>query len=119
MSRSAGTVTLGVLFGLVLGKTVGITGSAWLACRLGLARLPAGVRWRQVTGVAALGGIGFTVSLFIINLAFDDAALANGAKIGILVASAAATAVGALLLRGGGGAEAEEGSGGALSHSPS
>jgi len=112
-------VTLGVLFGLLLGKTVGITGSAWLACRLGLARLPAGVRWRQVAGVAALGGIGFTVSLFITNLAFDDAALANGAKIGILVASAAATAVGALLLRGGGGAEAEDGSGEALPHSPS
>jgi len=56
-------VTLGVVVGLVAGKTIGISAAAWLATRAGIADLPDGVSWRQVTGAAALGGIGFTVSL--------------------------------------------------------
>jgi Na+:H+ antiporter, NhaA family len=92
------TVTLGVILGLVLGKTVGIAGAAWIAIRLGIADLPGGVKWRQLLGAAALGGIGFTVSLFIAGLAFESVELVDDAKIGILAASAIATGLGALLL---------------------
>ncbi len=92
-------VTLGVVVGLVAGKALGITGAAWLAVRARWADLPTGVTWRQVLGAGTLGGIGFTVSLFITGLAFDDPALADEARIGILVASVLATALGAALLR--------------------
>jgi len=93
------TVTIGVVLGLVVGKFAGITGGAWLATRLGVAALPEGVAWRQIGGAAALGGIGFTVSLFIASLAFEAPALVDEAKIGILVASVMASLVGALVLR--------------------
>lgn len=93
-------VTLGVLLGLVAGKQVGITLFAWLAVRSGLAALPEGVTWRQVYGVAWLGGIGFTMSLFITGLAFGEGTLATQAKVGVLVASAVAGAAGWLVLRG-------------------
>lgn len=92
-------VTLGVVAGLVAGKLVGISGASWIACRTGLAQLPDGARWRDLAGVAALGGIGFTVSLFITDLAFGSSPLAADAKIGIFGASLLATALAALLLR--------------------
>lgn len=95
----ASSVTAGVIVGLVVGKMVGIAGASLLAIRIGLAELPAEVSWRQLVGAAALGGIGFTVSLFITGLPFESDELADDAKIGILAASAMATAVGALLLR--------------------
>jgi NhaA family Na+:H+ antiporter len=95
----ADPVTLGVLAGLVVGKPVGITAAALLATRAGLAVLPDGVTWRQVAGAAALGGIGFTMSLFIATLAFADAALLDAAKLGILGASLVAGLGGWLLLR--------------------
>jgi NhaA family Na+:H+ antiporter len=88
-------VFIGVVLGLVAGKCLGITGFAWLATRLGIARLPSGVRWAQLVGAATLGGIGFTVSLFITGLAFEDEAPANAAKVGVLIASALAAALGA------------------------
>ena len=94
-------VTLGVVVGLVVGKIVGITGAAWLACRLGWAELGQDVVWRQVAGVAALGGIGFTVSLFITGLAFDSDQHVADAKVGILAASLAASLLGAVILRRG------------------
>lgn len=87
-------VTLGVMAGLVLGKFIGITGFSWAAIRLGLARLPAGVSWGQLSGAAWLGGIGFTMSLFISQLAFSDPLYSEQAKLGILVASALAAMVG-------------------------
>ncbi|MFL6203820.1 MAG: Na+/H+ antiporter NhaA [Acidimicrobiales bacterium] len=96
---SSSTVTIGVVVGLVLGKTVGISAATWGAVRLGRADLPTGASWRQLVGVAALAGIGFTVSLFIAGLAFDDPALVDEAKIGVLAASVVATLTGYLLLR--------------------
>jgi NhaA family Na+:H+ antiporter len=107
--RDAATssVTLGVVIGLVVGKLVGITAFAWLAVRFRLGRLPPGVAWREMIGMAALAGIGFTVSIFVTGLAFDDSALQDESKIGVLIASTIAAALGtALLLRR--NAEAEE-----------
>lgn len=91
-------ITLGVVLGLVVGKVVGVTGAIAAVTRLGPGRLPAGVSLRHVVGMAGLAGIGFTVSLFITGLAFDDGR-ADEAKIGILVASTLAAALGALILR--------------------
>jgi NhaA family Na+:H+ antiporter len=92
-------VTLGVILGLVVGKVVGITGASMLAVAAGLGRLPAGSGWRRILGVSAVAGIGFTVSLFITDLAFSEQRLADEAKIGILVASALASVLGFGVLR--------------------
>jgi NhaA family Na+:H+ antiporter len=93
-------VTLGVIFGLVLGKPVGITLASWLAVKAGLAALPKGVDWKAIHGVSWLGGIGFTMSLFVATLAFGEGSpLLDSAKIGILSASALAAIVGWVLLR--------------------
>ncbi|MEO6042731.1 MAG: Na+/H+ antiporter NhaA [Tepidiformaceae bacterium] len=80
-------VTLGVITGLVLGKPLGILAMAWLACRLGWAELPENVSMAHILGAGLLAGIGFTVSLFITGLAFEDAKLIADAKLGILAAS--------------------------------
>jgi NhaA family Na+:H+ antiporter len=81
-------VMLGVMLGLILGKFIGITGASWLAIRLGLAILPRGVRFTQIAGASLLAGIGFTMSIFIAQLAFEgqDEMLLM-AKTGILIAS--------------------------------
>jgi NhaA family Na+:H+ antiporter len=95
------TVTLGVVLGLVVGKAAGIVGASWVATRVGIGELPEEVGWRHVLGLATLGGIGFTVSIFIAGLAFDGAtgaALTADAKLGILTASVLASLVGWLLL---------------------
>ena len=92
-------VALGVALGLVLGKPIGITLAAWLAVRAGMAELPAGGTWRTLHGVSWLGGIGFTMSLFVAGLAFGEGALLDSAKLGILGASLAAGVAGWLLLR--------------------
>jgi NhaA family Na+:H+ antiporter len=94
---SASAVTWGIAVGLIVGKVLGITTLTLLALRLGLGRLPAGMRARQVVGVAAVAGIGFTVSLFIADLSFTGALL-DDAKIGILGASVVAGALGAIVL---------------------
>lgn len=91
-------VALAVAVGLVAGKTLGLTAGALVAVRLGLSSLPAGVRWAHVAGVGALAGIGFTVSLFITELAYSDPALVEAAKIGVLAGSTVAAALGVLLL---------------------
>ena len=87
-------MTLGVIAGLLIGKFVGISVFSWSAVSLGLARLPAGVGWRHVLGAAWLAGIGFTMSLFIAQLAFGAAELVEQAKIGILAGSAASGLIG-------------------------
>ncbi len=92
-------VTLGIFFGLILGKPLGITIMAWAAVRLGLSDLPGGVRWRHVLGGGMLAAIGFTMSLFVTNLAFRNSLLAAEAKLAVIVTSAVAGAIGYLYLR--------------------
>lgn len=93
------SITIGVIAGLVLGKSVGITGAVWLASKMGLGPLPAGCHIGQILGVSLLAGIGFTMSIFISELAFADSAsnLLN-AKAGVLAGSIVAGILGAALL---------------------
>jgi Na+:H+ antiporter, NhaA family len=91
-------VVWGITLGLVLGKPLGILLGTWVALRLG-ARLPAGVRWRTLAGVSVLGGIGFTVSLLIADLAFVDPQPLTLAKLGIFAGSFLAGGLGYLSLR--------------------
>jgi NhaA family Na+:H+ antiporter len=94
----ANNVTIGVLAGLVVGKFVGISFFSWFAVLLGLARLPSGVQWKHLLGAAWLGGIGFTMSLFIAQLASGDPAIIEQAKLGILLASVISAAIGLIWL---------------------
>ncbi len=87
-------VSIGIILGLVVGKQVGITGASWLATRARIAALPEGVTWRQIYALSWLGGIGFTMSLFIADLAFGVSPLLTTAKIAILTASLIAGVVG-------------------------
>ncbi len=91
-------VSIGVAAGLVLGKQLGITLFTWLAVKSRLAVLPNGITWKQIYGVGWLGGIGFTMSLFIATLAFDGSELLTAAKLGILTASLLAGIVGWMYL---------------------
>ena len=92
-------LTLGVAAGLVLGKLIGVFGAVVLMVRTGLADLPAAASWPQVLGVSLLCGIGFTMSLFIGLLAFDDPAVQDHVKIGILAGSIVAGLAGYGVLR--------------------
>ena len=92
-------LAIGVAVALVLGNAIGITGAATLAIRLGLGELPGRVRWGHLLGGAVLAGIGFTISLFIAELAFDDPQQLEDAKIGILAGSLTAAVLGSVLLR--------------------
>ena len=91
-------ITAGVFLGLLFGKFLGIAGVAWLALRLRLAHLPSGVSYRHVLGVAWLGGIGFTMALFINTLAFASGPERIAGKLGILMASPLAAVLGAAWL---------------------
>jgi len=92
-------VVLGVVCGLVIGKALGITLASWLATRAGLAAKPVEVGWSALHGVAWLGGIGFTMSLFVADLAFGPGALLDSAKLGVLLASVIAGLTGYVLVR--------------------
>jgi NhaA family Na+:H+ antiporter len=92
-------VTWGVILGLVIGKPLGITLFVWLALRFGIAHLPKAVRMRQIGGLAALSGIGFTMSLFIAELAFTSDERAHLARVGVLFGSVVAGTIGYLALR--------------------
>lgn len=92
-------VSLGIFFGLILGKSVGIFSMSWLAIRMRFADLPPGVSWPHVLGAGILGGIGFTMSIFVANLAFDDPTLLGQAKIAILITSTLAGATGFAFLK--------------------
>lgn len=90
-------ITLGVIAGLAVGKPVGIFAFAWLSVRLGMARKPSDIGWSHMLGAGMLGGIGFTMALFIANLAFEGTAL-ESAKFGILMASLIAGVAGMAML---------------------
>lgn len=92
-------IALGVSLGLVAGKPIGIVLMSWLAVKLRLADLPEGVGWPQLVGAGLLGGIGFTMSLFVASLAFRGTQQINEAKMAILIASVLAGFVGYLVLR--------------------
>ena len=93
-----GRLMIAITLGLVVGKSTGIVAAAWLAVRSGIAVKPEAYSWRQLIGAGALGGIGFTMSLFIAGLAFPDAADYAAAKIAIFIASIVAAALGAIIL---------------------
>ncbi|PND59574.1 Na+/H+ antiporter NhaA [Mycobacterium sp. ENV421] len=92
-------LTWGVVAGLVLGKLIGITGATWIVQRTGLGRLSPGLTLRRVAGGAALSGIGFTISLFIVDLAIPDPRSADLARVGVLAASVIAFTLGWAVFR--------------------
>jgi NhaA family Na+:H+ antiporter len=92
-------VSLGIILGLVLGKQIGVLLFSWLAIKSGKAALPERVTWAQLWGVSCLAGIGFTMSIFIDELAFKDPEIIDEAKIGILVASMIAGILGYIILK--------------------
>jgi NhaA family Na+:H+ antiporter len=81
------SITLGIALGLLVGKPVGILLFCWCAVRMGMARLPGGASWPHLIGVGMLAGIGFTVALFINDLAFDTSEFTDEGKIGIFAGS--------------------------------
>ena len=93
-------ISLGIILGLVVGKQLGITFFGWLVTRLGLADKPRGLAWRQIYGAAWLAGIGFTMAIFISDLAFPQGEMLVVAKVGILIASLACAIGGSLVLLG-------------------
>ncbi|MBQ0708132.1 MULTISPECIES: Na+/H+ antiporter NhaA [unclassified Ochrobactrum] len=99
MEALVAPVTMGVAAGLAIGKLVGIFGAVLLLVKSGTVGLPAGASWAQMLGTTLLCGIGFTMSLFISLLAFDDVLLQNEAKIGILIGSLVAGLAGFIVLR--------------------
>lgn len=98
-SAASRDIALGVFLALVIGKPLGILLAAWAVVRVGWCRLPREVTWRGIAVVGCLGGIGFTMSIFIATLAFADNALLGAAKLGVLVASAVAGLLGLTLGR--------------------
>jgi NhaA family Na+:H+ antiporter len=94
----ANPISLGIMAGLIVGKPLGITLLAWLAVRSGKGNLPEGVTWMQVVGAGSLAGIGFTMSLFISDLAWNNEALIANAKIGVLAASLISGFIGFVIL---------------------
>jgi len=94
-------VTLGVISGLFIGKQVGIFGACWLAIKLGFAQLPKGANWLQLYGVSVLCGIGFTMSLFIGSLAFENSTTTyfNQVKLGVLISSLLAAVWGGWMIK--------------------
>lgn len=92
-------LTLGIVLGLFLGKQIGITGATWLAVKLRLGSLAEGARWSQLWGGSLLAGIGFTMSIFIASLAFEDPATLDMAKLGVVLGSLVSAVAGVWVLR--------------------
>ncbi|MBQ0123568.1 MAG: Na+/H+ antiporter NhaA [Bacteroidales bacterium] len=93
------TVALGIFFGLVCGKPLGIFLFSWIAVKLKLADLPENTKWKQIFAMGILGGIGFTMSIFVDNLAFTDIITINTGKVSILIASLTASILGLIVMR--------------------
>jgi len=87
----------GIMLGLVAGKVIGIFSIPYLLVKVGLARMQKGITWKNLMGIGFLGGIGFTMSMFITNLAFDGESLVSSSKISILVASSVAAITGLII----------------------
>jgi NhaA family Na+:H+ antiporter len=98
-NAATGAVSIGIFAGLVIGKPLGVAVGALIGMRSGVATPPAGVGWGALVGMGATAGVGFTVALFVAELAFTDAALLDQAKIAILLASLVAAGLGYLTLR--------------------
>ncbi len=98
LSEMGSANSLGIILGLVLGKPIGILLACWLLVKTKIATLPYQVRWKELTGAGVLAGIGFTMSIFISNLAFTDMATAQFSKIAVLIASLIATILGLSIL---------------------
>ena len=89
---------LGIIFGLMIGKPLGVTLFSWISVKAGLASLPSGSTWKHITGIGMLAGIGFTMSIFIALLSFNDPLYEAEAKFAILIASACSGLLGYLFL---------------------
>jgi NhaA family Na+:H+ antiporter len=98
LGQTTDPIAVGIILGLVLGKQIGVVGFSWLSIKTGLADLPDGVSWPHIWGASCLAGVGFTMSLFIAELAFDDPIQIGKAKLGILEASLVAGALGYWIL---------------------
>ena len=98
-SSLTNSVSLGIIAGLFVGKQIGILLFSWLAVKLNIAVKPEGVNWKKIYSAGILAGIGFTMSLFISNLAFTDVNILNNAKVGILSASIISGITGFLILK--------------------
>jgi NhaA family Na+:H+ antiporter len=92
-------LTLGIAAGLFIGKQIGVMGATVLAVKTGFARLPEGVSWRHIYGIAALTGVGFTMSLFIGSLAFGADDKMNAVRLGVLLGSVVSGLFGYAILR--------------------
>lgn len=92
-------VSLGIIFGLILGKFIGVTAFTYLMVKMKIANLPENTTWKHIFGLALLAGVGFTMSLFITNLAFTEIQLIDQAKYGILIASLISGTAGVLVLK--------------------
>lgn len=99
LTAMSNKVTLGIVLGLFLGKQIGITLFCWLAVKMKIADLPEGTNWKMVYGAALLGGVGFTMSLFISSLAFASPEVVANSKIGILSASLVSAFAGYFILK--------------------
>ena len=99
LSDMLAPLPLGIALGLFLGKQLGVFAFAWVAVKLGLAKLPTGANWCQIYGIACLTGVGFTMSLFIGTLAFEGDETLNAVRLGVLMGSIASGVLGFVLLR--------------------
>ena len=100
LDEMTGTVPMGIMLGLFIGKQLGVFGFSYVAIKMGLAKLPQESNWMQLYGVAVLTGIGFTMSLFVDSLAFNDTQIYHFAdKLAILLGSFLSGIVGYLILR--------------------
>ena len=97
LNSALASLPVAITVALFLGKPLGIVTATWIGVRSGIASLPTAVNWRMITGIGIIAGIGFTMSLFLGNLAFEDTLLRNQVKLGVLVSSLLASAVGIYL----------------------
>lgn len=93
-----GGLGTGIMIGLILGKPVGITLLSWITVKLKFSALPTGSQWKHILGLGMIGGIGFTMSIFIVILSFSDPALQNASKVSVLIASAVSGLIGFFFL---------------------